>query len=54
MLLYKLTEEEILEIVAIFVHQQLPSKLKGTFDLEKNKDGSIDVYFVQKDKKELN
>ena len=54
MLLYKLNEEEILEIIAIFANQQLPAEVKGIFDLEYNKEGELEVYFFPKSKDLMN
>lgn len=45
MLLYKLSDKDILEILAIFANKNLNSDLKGTFELEFNDDDGVDIYF---------
>lgn len=54
MLLYKLTEEEILEIIAMFAHQRLSDGLDGVFDIQYNEEGEIEVHFFKKESDLLN
>ena len=50
MLLYKLTEEEVLEIIAMFVDKQLPPEVNGLLDFEYNEEGELEVRLFQRSK----